>query len=434
VIRAPRTVAALLTLSLFALAGCGSGDDADRPPSAPPASSAPATSSPSVDSSPSGPDESSGPPQRGSNKLGDLNAGSFTYRGGCGWEVPAGPVELENGKQADDGQEVDGVGSEAELSQQQQVTIDGTQFLLVQLSCTVGEDKLLGAHLIGLVDRKPVDLGIVATGTKLTTSHSGGELRFDTEYRTIDDGEGEATGAASYEIVVVGNTPVRLFDGDSADAIDPVVEQLPAHGYDAGLVGINGYAEDEADSTWTIGLLDEPGRVLVADSLGGGYSGVCWHSTIHTQAGEQLGTTGMAFPGDEMQTGTVVELDSDSEADPGTRGDAALPVEQETDGLLVPANGMVPALATATTETAGNPLADAIVTTQAPADGWLEVWRFGAASGSEYALPFGAFASADGEIAMSGAWFNAPVDPARAGYGMRPIADPDAVGDSKTCS
>jgi hypothetical protein len=109
-----------------------------------------------------------------------------------------------------------------------------------------------------------------------------------------------------------------------------------------------------------------------------------------------------------------------------------LPLREPISGLLIPANGVVPALATATTETAENPLADPIVTTKAPADAWQDIWRFGAASGSEFALPVGAFAAGDGRIAMTGAWFNAPLDKGNAGFGMRPLVDPAGVGE-KTC-
>jgi hypothetical protein len=94
---------------------------------------------------------------------------------------------------------------------------------------------------------------------------------------------------------------------------------------------------------------------------------------------------------------------------------------------------VVPALATLTTQTAGNPLEDPLVTTKAPADAWQDIVRFGALSGSEYPLPFGAFAT-DGKIAMTGAWYAAPIDKASAAYGMRPLADPAAMGEKRPCA
>lgn len=427
--RAPRTLALLTTLCL-GLAGCGSGETPEQAPSAP-ATSAPAAGE--SDASSEVPAQPGGK-QRSNPRLATLDVRNFGFRGGCGFEIPAGTVQLKDGKQAGKGGEVNGVRSTAEFSQQQAVGIAGTEYLLVQLSCDIGEEKVLGAHLIGMVDSQPTDLGIVATGTKITTRKSGGKLGFDTTYRTLDDEAGKASGAASYQIAMAGYTPVRIFDGQSADDLDPALEQLPAHGYDAGLVSINGYAEDESDATWNIGLLDAPGRVLTSESLGGGYEGLCWHSTIHTQQNEELGTTAMAFPGDQSQTGTVIDLAEDSEAEPGSRGEVALPVQKPISGLLIPVNGTVPTLATATTQTAGNPLSDPLVTTKAPGDDWLEIWRFGAASGNEYPLPFGAFATADGKIAMTGAWFNEPVDVASAGFGMRPIANADTVGEPKECS
>lgn len=427
--RAPRTLALLTTICL-GLAGCGAGDEG--PEEAPSSAPTSAVASPTGDSDPSATPK---PPNRKANPtLANLDVRNFSYRGGCGFEIPASTVKLKDGRQSGKPTKVNGVSSTAEFSSHRSIGVGGTEYLLVQLSCQIGDEQVLGAHLIGLVDSQPTDLGIVATGSKITTRHSGGELGFDVTYRTLDDQAGKSSGSAEYQVVVSGYTPVRIFDGQSADDLDPAIEKLPAHGYDAGVVSINGYAEDEEDSTWTVGLLDAPGQVLASESLGGGYAGLCWHSTIHTQQGEKLGTTSMAFPGDESQTGSVIALDEDSKAEPGTRGEVTLPVQEPINGLLIPANGTVPALAEVTTQTAGNPLADPLVTTQAPADDWLEIWRFGAASGNEYPLPFGAFATADGRIAMTGAWFNEPVDTAKAGFGMRPVPDPDTVGEPKDCS
>jgi hypothetical protein len=233
---------------------------------------------------------------------------------------------------------------------------------------------------------------------------------------------------------MAGVTPVRLFSGEKPSDIDPAIAKLPAHGYDAGLIGISGYVDDPSETSWVIGLLNKPNQALAADSLGGGYSsGVCWVPTIHTQAGEKISYSHLAYAADDKATGTAIDLAKSSQAAVGVRGDVALPIKKDISGLLIPANGVVPALATATTQTADNQLHDAIVDSLAPADAYTDIWRFGAASGSEYPLPVGAFATADGKIAMTGAWFNPPVHKSNAAFGMRPIVNPAAVGEQKTC-
>jgi hypothetical protein len=425
VIRARRTIA-LLIIFCTALVGCSPGGGEPDPDSSGPAKPTGSVAAPT--STPS-----DGGFQRTDPRLNNLDLRNFEYLGGCGWDVPAAPVELEGGEQQNQTAEVDGQRSTAEFSTSKIVELGEQQFVVAQLSCTVGKQQMLGAHLIGSVEREIVDLGIIATGSKITTSASGGRLKFSTRYRTQGDEEGQASGTASYEIGMVGNTPVRIFDGESAKDIAPAVEQLPPHGYDAGIVAVNGYGEEESDATWGIGLLDEPEQVLSADSLGGGYEGSCWHSTIYTQAGEELSHSQMAYPDDELATGTVIDLSEASKATPGVRGSVTLPVENEVAGLLIPANGVVPALATLTTQKAGNPLEDPLVTTKAPADAWQDIVRFGALSGSEYPLPFGAFAI-DGKIAMTGAWYAAPIDKASAAYGMRPLADPAAMGEKRPCA
>lgn len=437
-----RTIAAAL-ISCAALAACSSGPHqgpADSPAATPghttspaptPASPTPGTSTPASPTAPAPPPK---PPDRGDVLLGDLDTRSFSYAGGCGFEVPAAPVKLVDGKQADKTPGFNGRSSRAEWTRSKQITLGGQQYLLVYLTCTVGSEKLLGAHLIGLDHQKPTDLGIIATGSRITAGVDHDQLDVDVDYRTLKDRPGHASGSTSYKITVAGLTPVRLFPGEQRGDIDPAITKLSAHAYDAGLVGISGYVDDPSETSWVVGLLDRPKRVLTSDSLGGGYdSGLCWKPTVYTQAGERIGHTRLAYNGNDHQTGTAIDLAKPSRAEPGVRGKIAFPVRTDTSGLLIPANGVVPALATATTRTAANGQGDALVTTKAPADAYADIDRFGAASGSEYPLPIGAFATADGRIALTGAWFNAPVAPSDAASGMRPIVDPADLGE-KTCS
>lgn len=410
---------------MAALVGCSPDNEQPEP-----GASEPATTPSAAASSPAG--TPGGGFERNDPKLNNLDLRNFEYVGGCGWDVPAAPVQLKGGKQNNDTPEVDGKASEAEFSTSKIIKLGDQQYALAQLSCTIGDQQLLGAHLIGSVDGKVADLGIVATGTKITTNTSGGKLKINTSYRAQGDDEGKSSGKASYEIAMVGDTPIRIYDGDDVDDVDSAVEELPPHGYDAGIVGITGYGEEKSDATWGIGLLDEPEQVLSADTLGGGYEGMCWHSTIHTQAGEQLSHTHLAYPDDEMQTGTVIDLSEASKATPGERAEIALPVQEETKGLLVPANGVVPALATLTTATAGNPLQDAIVTTKAPDDDWQDIVRFGALSGNEYPLPFGTFA-VEAKVAMTGAWYTEGGQEG-ASLGMRPLIDPATAGEKRPCA
>lgn len=418
-------------IAAVALTGCSSGGPAQQSPTPDsPGPSGPARTSPAPSSSAPSATPSRAVP--GDVRIGEVDLANFRYLGGCGWELPAAPVQLKNGKQANQTPAFDGDHSTAKLTGNREITLAGKQYAVAEFSCTVGKDKIVAAHLIGAVDGKPADLGIVATGSKISTSADHDQLRFQTRYRTVKDDQGSASGKASYEITMAGNTPVRLFAGEDSSKIDSAVAKLPAHGYDAGLVGINGYVDDPSETSWVVGLLDKPDRALTAESLGGGYdSGICWKPTTYTQAGERLGHTELAYNGEDNGTGTAIGLAKASKATVGVRGKIGFPIAEDTRGLLIPANGVVPALATATTDTAANGQGDALVTTKAPADALLDIDRFGAASGSEYPLPIGAFGTG-GRIAMTGAWYNAPVSQSDAASGMRPIVDPADLGE-QTC-
>lgn len=423
---APRSTVAALSCLLL-LAGCSvGGTKADSPTPASPASSGASRGAGS-----SAPSASAGP-DRGDVHLGDVDLKNFRYLGGCGFEVPAAPIKLKAGKQSDKTPAFHDVRSDASLTGSQQVTIGDRDYVLARFSCEVGDQKMIAAHLIGSVDGKPADLGIVATGSKITADGDDDQLAFQTSYRTIDDEEGEASGKTSYKIEMIGNTPVRIFGGEDGSKIDSAIEKLPPHGYDDGLVGIDGYLDDPADSTWLVGLLDKPGQVLSSDTIGGGYQSECLTTSVYTQAGEKLQGGLRAFPDDDAATGTALDVKPEATASVGHRADLALPIKNQQAGLLIPVNGVVPALATVTTRTSDDQLKSPLVITRAPADAWIDIWRFGAASGSEYPLPIGAFATADGTIAMTGAWYKAPIDESGAAFGMRPLMAPDAAGE-KTC-
>lgn len=422
---------AVALISCAVLGACTSGGGSGSPNS-PTATPAPASSKPAA----TAPVPTAAPPKRplpGDVSLGDLNTKRFTYTGGCGFEIPAAPVKLVDGKQAGKTPGFDGRSSKAEWTDSREVTLGDQQYLIVSLTCTIGHEKLVAAHLIGRDHQQPKDLGIIATGSKITVKVDHDQLDVDADYRTVTDKPGHSTGSTSYKITMAGVTPVRLFRGEKPSDIGPAVAKLPAHGYDAGLVGISGYVDEPSETSWVVGLLDKSDRVLTADSLGGGYgSGICWKPTVYTQAGEKIGHQHLAYNGNDNGTGTAIDLAKASKATVGVRGKITFPVSHDTAGLLIPANGVVPALATATTGTASNGQGDSLVTTKAPADAYLDIERFGASSGSEYPLPIGAF-SADGRIAMTGAWYNAPVDKGQAASGMRPIVDPADLGE-KTCN
>ncbi|QDP98107.1 hypothetical protein FOE78_21350 [Microlunatus elymi] len=433
----PLRTAALVMGAAVALAGCSSASTPSQSPTPnAPAQSGPVRTAPGSATTPSAATPSAATPSAaasGEVRVGDVDLPNFSYLGGCGWEVPAATLEVKNDKQSNRTPSFDGEHSTATLTGHREITLAGRQYALAEFSCTVGQDKIAAVHLVGVVDGKPADLGIVATGSKISTSADHDQLSFRTHYRTIKDGAGASSGKASYKITMIGNTPVRLFAGENPSKINSAVAQLPAHGYDAGLVGVSGYVDDPSETSWVVGLLDKPQRVLTAESLGGGYeSGICWKPTVHTQDGEKLGGARLAFNGEDNQTGTAIDLAESSKATVGVRGKINFPIRRDTAGLLIPANGVVPALATATTATATNGQGDALVTTKAPADAYLDVARFGAASGSEYPLPIGAFATADGKITMTGAWYNAPVNQSNAASGMRPIVNPADLGE-QTC-
>lgn len=439
-----RTIAVAL-ISCAALAACSSGASGggagtdSPPPTSPAAGATKARLTPGAPGSAASPSAGSPaasapkPPRPGDVSLTDLDTKNFTYDGGCGFEIPAAPVRLVNGRQADKTPGFDGRSSRAEWASSKEISLGGTQYLLVELTCTVGHDKIVGAHLIGNAGQRPSDLGIVAAGSKINISESHDQLGVHVDYRRITDKAAHPTGASSYKITMAGLTPVRLYSGDKPGDVGPAIAKLPAHGYDAGLVGVSGYVDSPSETSWVVGLLDERDRALTAESLGGGYgSGICWKPTVHTQAGETIGHQHLAYNSRHDGTGTSIDLATPSKAAVGVRGNVAFPIKKDTPGLLIPANGVVPALATATTGTAANGQGDALVITKAPADAYLDVDRFGAASGSEYRLPIGAFATPDGKIAMTGAWYNAPVKASSAAFGMRPIVNPADLGE-KTC-
>jgi len=338
---------------------------------------------------------------------------------------------LVDGKQADPTPGFQGSSSTAQWTSSKEISLHGAQYLLVELTCTVGHDKIVGVHLIGSAGQRPSDLGIVAAGSKINISERHDQLEVHVGYRTVTDKPGHLSGTTSYKIIMVGLTPIRLYSGEKPGDVAASIGTLPAHGYDAGLVGVSGYVDNPSKTSWVVGLLDKPDRVLTAESLGGGHgSGSCWQPTIHTQAGEALAHGRLAF--NRLGTGTSIDLTGSSTAAVGVRGDLAFPIKKDTRGLLIPANGMVPALATAATGTAANGQGDALVTAMAPDDAYLGSNRFAAASRTKNPLPIGAFATPDGMIAMTGAWYNAPVDKHNVPSGMRPIVNPADLG-KPTC-
>ena len=421
VLSAPRATLAALSC-LILLAGCSG--TAGRSEGSGPSGRASATSA-------AGASPTAAPHKN--VRLGEVDLKNFSYVGGCGFEVPAPTIKLDDGKQAAATPSFAKVSSVARLTGSEELALNGEDYLLAHLSCKIDGQKFRADHLIGAVDGRPTDLGIVATGSKIRVDTDDRQLSFDTTYRTIDDGPGAASGRSSYTIEIVGRTPIRVFSGERLDAVRDGLRSLPAHGYDAGLVGINAFVDDSSDATWLIGLLDKKNQVLTADTIGGGYQGECLDLTVHTRDGEKIAGGLRAYPDDDVATGTVVDLKSASTSPTGALGTVTVPVKTEQSGLLIPANGVVPALATVTTRTSGDALKSPLVITRAPADAWIDVWRFGAASGSEYPLPVGAFATAAGRIAMTGAWYKAPIKESAAAVGMSPILAPDAAGE-QTCS
>lgn len=285
--------------------------------------------------------------------LTELDAENFGYTGGCGWEAVAEQVKMADGTQQNSTASYQGATSTARVTGSEVVEVDGREVALVDMECTVsggdGEESYAAVHLLGLVDDRPIDLGIVALGEQAEVRLENGGLRGSETYRSTFDGS-ETTN--TFDIVLAGHTPVRVGDGPQAaeDRFRQVPDwasDLPARGYDEGLVAVELPGPDpasELNQRWVVGVLVDAEHVLVGREVSD-----CEGVTVHTEAGEALRVADAGA----VDTGVSALRLSEASAGAPTAETDALPTEEPM--LVAAPNGRAPSVAVPLDEQHGQP-------------------------------------------------------------------------------
>lgn len=277
-------------------------------------------------------------------------ARSMEYLGTCGWEFPAPVVTMKEGKQATKSHSWQSVNSTAEITAVTELSLGDRALLRVSFECAIGRDVWFGEHLVGEVDGKPVDLGLIGMAdTTMSIKPTDDELAVSYRYQRVGEANAARSGTSSYRVALVGNTPVRLFGDQSTDDVDPSLETLPPRAWSAGLVSMYAWDYDPNNGAWLPGVLTAPDTVITPAQLGA-YQSSCLQPTTYTQSNEELEHAALQLTGPSRTKleGTTVSLAKDSDAPPGRVSSGFAPSEERL-GLLVDLNGRVPGVATVKT-------------------------------------------------------------------------------------
>ncbi len=124
--------------------------------------------------------------------------------------------------------------------------------------------------------------------------------------------------------------------------------------------------------------------------------------------------------------GAILPLETATQTEPAQVAHWRLPLDTASAGLLVPINGLAPTPALVTTEAPVRSDEPAVVVrSAAPVDSLLgdRAWFSGAT---------GVVRDAEGRVVLVGTW-NSFDERGPAGSGMRPLPDPEAVGETYGC-
>lgn len=351
-------------------------------------------------------------------------ARDFSYRGGCAWDKPATDTKLLHGNQDSTPVERDGASSRAQLVNTREVLLGDEErpFLLVRLQCSVGPEVLTGYHLLGAdQDGVTVDYGIVAAAnTDIDIEVDDGELVVSHEYRSMADSALSFSGDLHYRVAMVGETPIRLFEGQTVADVPAGVAQWEPNQWRNGVVTLASARPGE-DATYAMGVQIDRLHVVTARTAErvGDY---CPVIRTRTHAGQLIDPIGAATWA--HQTGTLIELSMPSEAaDSADIGQARVPPDSDLEGLLVTSSGVVPTPARA--EPAGDAAVQVIA--QMETDSTLANYPF--------EQPEGMFVNEAGEVLYLGQWANAGqgAPPETGPALMLPLPDPE-VDTDQPCS
>lgn len=351
----------------------------------------------------------------------------MTYLGGCGWDLPATAITIEAGRQTTKTRRLGNVRSTAKVTDRSLVRLGGETYGLVELTCEVGRDTLHGYHLVAWRSSGPVDLGIIAANLgAISIKPKKDKIAVSYRYQTSYDSNAQRSGRTEYRVAVVGSTPIRLYGRDKRSAVDSAVTALEPQAWAAGIVGVSGYVYEKSQTTWTIGVLTKARQVQLPWALGAPQS-ECWIPTVHTQANERIAYRKMVFTdGPRNLSGTIMTLAKSSIAPPGATTSTATPLKHRRKGLLIEAQGRVPALATAEPERTEFSKDETVVFSGVPTDEllfshWFEIGQ----DPENNSGPPAAFMSGDGQVLMLGSWSHIPFSEGQiAGYGMVGMPDP----------
>lgn len=353
----------------------------------------------------------------------------MSYLGGCGWDLPAAVIEIQDGRQVTKTRSYGGVRSSASVKSHELIELSGRSYGLVELACDVGRDTLSGYHLVAWQTSGPVDLGLIAGNDgPISVKPKADEISVSYRYQTTYDSNAARSGRTSYRVAIVGATPIRLYGEDETSDVGPDVADLEPRAWSRGLVAVSGYVYEESQTSWTLGVLTEPDQTQLPWALGAPQS-ECWIPTVFTQAGERVSYEKMMFTnGPREQSGTIMTLSKRSAAPVGKTRSTTTPIDRARRGLLVEGQGRVPALATARPERTEFAADETVVLSGSPTDEMLFAFWFEVNQDPDESRgPTAAFVSPSGAVAMMGSWSHIPFSEGQvAGYGM--VGMPDASG------
>lgn len=324
-------------------------------------------------------------------RLGDIDPRNFVYRGACGGDQPSPDTALVRGRQPATSGPGTEVVSRAQLVTSRTVRL-GTparDYRLVRLQCSLGARTTTGWHLLGLEGDRPVDLGIVAASAgPIELAVEDGQLVVEHGYRRSTDEGLSDTGHTRYRVAVSGLTPVRLYADQQPEDIPAPVAEWAADDWRAGLVTLTAPVPGAPPSVH-LGVQVDAATVLTADTLASGPLG-CRPVVVGTSTGQRIESA--ATEGWTDRAGSRITLALPTDTPELSRVGPFEGLGAPVHGLLVPASGLVPALATAV------PSGDGAVRVEsaAPADvQWFEAGTGG---------PAAVLRDATGVAVLAGRW------------------------------
>lgn len=350
----------------------------------------------------------------------------LTYLGACGIEAPYRLTPMDAGRQTTP-VSMDGTSRRAEVVSSRPVALDGRELALVELRCSSGLDALRGWHLVGQVGEEAVDLGMVAAGEEATIVEEEDLLRVELTYPAGEDPESPRRATVDYRVVLVGDTPVRLFAGSSLANVPASVADWPAQAWASGLATYDalslGGTERSLQRRGPV-VLDAPDRALAPNSMANELYCSIDPAIVTTPDSSATRVGDARTPVDGG--GAILPLQAEVGTPTTSVAHPALPIEAASSALLVPINGLAPAPALVTTQVsqqAGEPAA--VVRSLAPTDSLL-------GDGAWFDGPTGVVRDPAGRVVLVGSWTaldaSGPLT-----TGMRPLPDPATVGETYGC-